>query len=93
MGIVRLSGVLRCRDVDEAARVRGALDEHVRLTRAEPGCLRFDVCATDDPLVWTVDESFATQSDFDAHQTRMQTSAWARVTAGIERDYSVIEGN
>ena len=51
---VTLDGFLRCASEDEAARVRAALPKHVQLTRAEPGCLRFEVEPTDDPLVWTV---------------------------------------
>ncbi len=40
---VTLTGELRCADDDQADRVRAHLDEHLALTRAEPGCLSFDV--------------------------------------------------
>lgn len=40
---VVLTGFLVCRSLEEADRVAGLLPEHVRLTRAEPGCLAFEV--------------------------------------------------
>lgn len=86
---VTLNGVLRCVTEAEAARVRAALPEHVRLTRAEPGCIHFDVLPTDDPLVWTVSEAFTDQAAFEVHQSRAAQSDWARETAGIARDYTI----
>ena len=86
---VTLDGFLRCASEDEAARVRAALPLHVRLTRAEPGCLRFDVTPTDDPLVWTVSEEFIDPAAFKAHQARAGASDWAQATQGIARDYSI----
>ncbi len=86
---VTLTGQLICKTEDEAARVRAALDTHIRLTRAEPGCLSFEVTPTDDPLVWQVDEAFADKAAFDAHQTRAGASDWAAQTAGIERNYTI----
>jgi len=52
MTSVTLTGQLICATPEEAARVRAHLPDHIRLTRAEPGCLRFDAVATDDWLVW-----------------------------------------
>lgn len=86
---VTLTGQLICKDAAEASRVRAALADHIRLTRAEPGCLSFEVVQTDDPLVWQVDEAFTDAPAFTAHQTRASTSEWAAQTAGIERKYKV----
>ncbi|WP_299140934.1 putative quinol monooxygenase [uncultured Tateyamaria sp.] len=86
---VTLTGTLRCKTPEEAARVRAALPAHVALTRAEPGCVSFDVTPTDDPIIWTVAEEFTDPAAFDAHQARAAASDWARETAGIERDYVV----
>lgn len=86
---VTLHGTLRCKDAEEAARVTAALDEHIRLTRAEAGCISFNVTATDDPLVWEVAEEFTDPAAFDAHQTRAGASDWAAQTAGIERKYKI----
>ena len=62
------------------------LPEHVRLTRAEPGCLSFEVTPTDDPLAWRVEERFTDRAAFDAHQRRTRASAWGAATAAIRRD-------
>lgn len=67
----------------------GHLPRHIELTRAEAGCLRFDVEPTDDPLVWTVPEEFASRPAFDAHPERVQASEWGRATAGITHDYMI----
>ena len=88
---IALTGRLLCRSEAEAAAVRDHLPEHIRLTRAEPGCLSFDVAATDDPLVWSVAELFETRAAFDAHQARTRASAWFAATRGIPRDYVVEE--
>lgn len=86
---VTLSGELRCADDAEAARVRAHLPAHLALTRAEPGCLAFDVDPTDDPLVWRVGERFVDEAAFDAHQRRVAASAWGTATAGIDRRYEI----
>ena len=86
---VTLTGQLVCATEAEAERVRGALAEHIRLTRAEPGCLTFDVTPTDNPLVWAVAEAFRDPASFEAHQARAGASDWARATAGIRRDYTI----
>jgi quinol monooxygenase YgiN len=89
MGIVRLTGQLICADADEAQVVATHVPLHIALTRAEPGCLSFAVVQTADPLVWQVDEAFTNQAAFDAHQTRTKTSAWAGVSAHIERAFTI----
>ncbi len=91
MSTLRLTGHI---DVppDRLAAVRAALPEHIRLTRAEPGCLRFEVAP--DPAVagrFRVDELFASRADFDAHQARAAASRWAGVTNGIARCYRIEE--
>ena len=86
---VTLTGRLICASEDEAARVREGLDEHIRLTRAEPGCVSFYVTPTDDPLVWDVTEAFTDPAAFEAHQARSAASRWAELTRGIARDYTV----
>lgn len=55
-GAVRLRGFLRCLSTDDIELVRRHLPEHLRLTRAEPGCISFEVSETDDPLIWEVEE-------------------------------------
>ena len=82
-----LSGRLICTSEAEAERVRAHLPEHLALTRAEPGCLSFAVAPTADPLIWSIEESFANAAAFAAHQARAGASLWAEATAGILRDY------
>ncbi|WP_322410993.1 putative quinol monooxygenase [Microbacterium invictum] len=88
---IRLSGQLVCATEEEAQQVRKHLPEHTRLTRAEPGCIAFDVAPTNDPLTWSVNEQFTNRNAFIAHQERVMSSEWGRATAGIERRYSVDE--
>lgn len=87
---VRLSGYLKCKDSAEAALVSEYLPEHLALTRAEPGCISFQVTRSDNPLVWTVDEHFASSDAFRAHQARVVASVWGSMTSAIERDYTVV---
>ncbi|WP_299280662.1 antibiotic biosynthesis monooxygenase [uncultured Tateyamaria sp.] len=86
---VTLTGTLRCATAGEAARVRAALPEHIGLTRAEAGCVSFEVTPTDDPLIWDVAEEFTTPDAFTAHNTRAAASDWAIQTKGITRDYKI----
>jgi quinol monooxygenase YgiN len=86
---VRLTGRLVCRNQDEAQLVIGLLPQHIALTRAEPGCVSFEVAPTVDPLIWQVDECFEDEVVFTAHQDRAAGSLWGRMTAGIERQYSI----
>ena len=92
---VRLSGQLLCTSRDEIDAVVRHLPEHLDLTRAEDGCLVFDVTATDDPFVWDVDELFRDGDAFRAHQARVTESEWGagdgRHRAAV-RDRRVVSG-
>lgn len=87
--IVELTGRLVCADLHQAATVRRHLPEHVALTLAEPGCRRFSVEPTEDPLVWSVSEQFEDRDAFKAHQARVRSSPWFEATSEIARDYAV----
>jgi diamine N-acetyltransferase len=89
MSRIHLTGRLICRDDAEAAAVERHLADHVARTRAESGCLRFDVQPTDDPRVWVVEELFADEAAFAQHQQNATAGAWGRATAGIERKYDI----
>lgn len=89
MSGVRLSGELICASAEQADLVEQHLPLHVELTRAEPGCRSFEVTQTADPLVWSVAEHFESERAFQLHQHRVAASEWGRLTAGIERRYSV----
>lgn len=73
---------------ERRAAIRAALPDHIRLTRAEPGCLSFEVTET-QPGHFDVAERFVDADAFHAHQERAQASDWARISAGIPRDYQI----
>lgn len=75
---------------DRTDAIRAALPEHIRLTRAEPGCLRFDVTENPDvPGRFDVAEAFADKAAFEAHQSRAAASDWGRISAGLTRSYRI----
>lgn len=86
---VFLSGPLVCSDETQAAIVMQHLPLHVRLTRAEQGCVSFEVRRVEDSLVWQVEEKFRDAAAFRAHQERVAQSDWGLATAAIARRYTV----
>lgn len=89
MSAITLTGALICTGSEELEIVEREISRHIELTRAEAGCLHFEVAQTEDPLLWSVAERFADQAAFDAHQKRVKASDWGRATAGIKRDYVI----
>ncbi|MEV8135476.1 putative quinol monooxygenase [Microbacterium aurantiacum] len=89
MSQVRVSGHLIAENAEQARIIRAHLAVHIELTRAEAGCLKFDVEPTDDDLAWTVEEVFSDEEAFASHQRRAASSQWGLATAGIERRYVV----
>ena len=70
--------------------VKDALIEHINLTRAEKGCILFEVREDDaHPGRFLVSEVFENQKAFDAHQNRTRNSDWFNVTEGLPRNYSI----
>lgn len=89
--MIKLSGYIDI-PADRLDAVAAALPEHIALTRAEPGCLSFEV--TPDPAHpgrFAVAELFLDLVSFEAHQARAGASPWAEVTAGIARHYQIEE--
>ena len=69
-----------------------ALKEHITLSRAENGCISFNVTPCPDVAGrFLVDETFSNQATFDAHQARVKASDWGRISAGIPREYTIKE--
>jgi quinol monooxygenase YgiN len=89
--MIRLRGQLRCMTPEERGAVLAHRAAHIRLSRAEPACLSFDIAETDDPLIFEVMESFRDRAGFDAHQARTRDSPWFAATRGILRDFRVEE--
>jgi len=74
--------------------VLSAVSDHISLTRAEEGCHSFEVTPCSDVQGrFLVNETFKSRAAFDHHQTRTSTSPWATITAGLPRDYKIIEGS
>jgi len=89
MTAIEVTGRLVCASPTEAMTVGQHLPLHIRLTRAEPGCERFEVKLTSHPFVFAVSERFADQAAYEAHQARVAASEWGRATAGITREYEI----
>ena len=88
---LHLTGYL---DIDPSCleEIRAAMPDHIRLSRAEPGCLSFELrfdrqCSTR----LLVEEVFCDRAAFEAHQARMLASPWAEITRGIARHYQISE--
>lgn len=89
MSLVTLTGYIKVPAEDLAA-VLAELPTHVELTRAESGCLLFDVDQdTDDPHVFHVNEQFVDSASFKAHQERVRSSRWGAITTRVERHYKI----
>lgn len=85
-GQVSLTGRLVCRDMAEMLTVLDHAQAHIDASRAEPGCLQFDLRQTDDPLVFAFAERFADEAAYRAHQQRTRASAWGAATQAIARE-------
>lgn len=85
--MVALTGRLICADAAQMMTALTLLPTHADLSRAEPGCLRFDAWQDDDPLVWHISELFRDNDAFEAHQSRNRASQWGRDSLGIARDF------
>lgn len=83
---IMLHGRLICTDAAQMMMALDLLPDHVALSRAEPGCLRFDIRQDDDPLIWHLDEAFTDAAAFAAHQARTADSLWGRGSRAIGRD-------
>lgn len=86
---LKLNGQMVCQTEDQREAILAHVDEHVRLTRAEEGCLEFSISETRDPLVFQVDEMFASEEDYQAHRARTESTEWAEATKGIKRKYNI----
>lgn len=69
-----------------------ALPDHVRATRAEPGCRLFQVTqCIDRPTRFIVEEAFIDRLAFEAHQQRVSESDWGTLTTDVVRSYKITE--
>ncbi|KAB7896780.1 antibiotic biosynthesis monooxygenase [Rouxiella sp. S1S-2] len=89
--MIKLSGRLVCKSIEESNLVRHHLPEHMRLTKDEAGCVSFEVTETADPLIWKVEELFTNKETFATHQVRTKASLWGSETRTIVREYEISE--
>lgn len=89
--MIRLRGRLRCLTDDQRTAVLAHRIDHMRLSRAGPGCLLLDIADTDDPMTFEVIEAFRDRPTFEAHQVRTRDSRWFAATRGVLRDVMIEE--
>ena len=86
---VTLSGHVVVPDADIAI-IKAHLPTHIRLSRAEAGCVSFNVCIDpENPNRYLVEEEFIDQAAFDTHQARVKASDWGKATAHLAREYQI----
>ena len=85
--MVTLEGTMHVpQDQLEATQV--ALEVHMALTQAEPGCLSFEVWpSAENPLIFHVKEAFIDGEAFADHQARAGASPWGQLTQEFAREY------
>ncbi len=89
MANIRLTGHILVPEKDMSS-VLEALPRHIELTRAEPGCLVFNVTQdASDPRVFHVYEVFFGSAALEYHQDRVNSSEWGALTQGVERHYKI----
>ena len=84
-----LTGYIVVPNTDLAA-VSAELTKHIKLTRAEEGCLMLKVWV--DPKnknVFNVYEEFINQQAFEEHQQRVKSNYWGNITDNIQRHYQI----
>jgi quinol monooxygenase YgiN len=67
--MICLNVLLTAKNADDVPRIRQWLVQAMQQSRAEPGCLRFDVYhSTAEPRRFTLVEHWATQEALDQHR-------------------------
>ena len=89
-GNIVINGTITCEPVDTKM-VAERVKEHIRLTRLEEGCIKFDITQSEnDACVFNVSERFVDQAAFDRHTARSRASVWWEKTKHIPRDMTFV---
>ena len=89
MSRIVLEGHILVPDKDIPA-VMAALPTHIKRTRMEKGCLRFEVTQDpQNPSLFRVYEEFVDRAALEAHQQRVRTAEWGKIAADAERHYKI----
>lgn len=86
--MIYINVVLTVKDPGDIAEIQSLLAEQGRLSRAEPGCMRFEVYHSQtDPKVFLLNEHWADQTAIDAHRkaTAYTTIYQPKVLPKVER--------
>jgi quinol monooxygenase YgiN len=87
-----LTGFLICRSLEESDRVSQLLPAHIRATRAELGCVRYEVWRSRaDPVRFAVHGVFTGRKAYDAHCARAGDSDWGPATRHVPNDLRVTD--
>lgn len=88
---ILLTGTMTCA-AHEVEDVLALMDDHIRKSRGEPGCLQFELWQDElNPRHFHVSEVFVSPAAFEAHQDRTSGSDWFRVTGHMSRDFKKVE--
>jgi quinol monooxygenase YgiN len=67
--MIYINVVLTVKDANDVPEIQKLLAEQGRLSRQEPGCLRFEVYhSQNDPKVFLLNEHWSDQAAIDAHR-------------------------
>lgn len=86
--MIYINVVLTVKDAADIGEIQSLLTEQGRLSRQEPGCLRFEVYHSQtDPRVFLLNEHWADQAAIDAHRkaTAYTTIYQPKVLPRVER--------
>jgi len=78
---------------EDLAAIKKALPEHSKLTKQEPGCLKFEI--KQDPEnenIFNVHEEFVDSDAFAAHKLRMKNTEWTAAAVNVERYFKISGG-
>ncbi|MCG3266228.1 putative quinol monooxygenase [Yoonia sp. I 8.24] len=86
-GNVRLTGTIAI-PADQLEQLVPLLEQHIALTRAEPGCLHFEVIQdAETPELFHVSELFTDEAAFAAHQANGAARPWGPASKDLVRDF------
>ena len=75
---------------DDLDAINEALPAHIVNTRAEDGCLLFNVTQdVNKKNRFSVHEEFINKESFLNHQDRVKRSEWGNVSANLEKHYHI----
>lgn len=88
---VLLTGTMTCAP-HEVEDVLAVMPAHIKQSRAEPGCLEFELWQDElRPTEFHVSEVFRDSAAFEHHQERTRASDWWRITHDMHRDFTTVE--